>query len=139
MKGQCFKAVAKRREFLFYSLIGASGALLDFLVYCALIRWLGWHHQAANLAGITCGITNNFWLNARFNFKTGDRLGWRFLSFYGVGCFGLALSALMLYFGVDRLNLDKTLAKLATIFAIVIVQYNLNRMVSFRKAAEHGR
>jgi putative flippase GtrA len=121
-----------RRQFVFYCAIGLTGATLDFLLYCALVHWCRLHHQPANLISVSCGIANNFWLNALFNFRVRDRLWARFATFYAVGCFGIALSALMLYLGIDRLNMDKTLAKLATVALVVIVQYNLNRILSFR-------
>jgi putative flippase GtrA len=127
------RALRDNRQFLLYCVIGASGVTLDFLVYSILVR-AGLHVQVANAAGYTSGTILSFILNARFNFKTRDWVALRFLSFCAVGFLGWAASAGLLYVLVDRLAWNKYLAKLATILVVVILQYNLNRIFSFRKS-----
>jgi putative flippase GtrA len=126
--------LSRNRQFILYCAIGASGALLDFVLY-ALLVWMGvMHHQFANAIGYTSGTVWSFFLNARFNFRTRDWLTLRFLSFCSVALLGWAASASILYLTVDRLGWNKYLGKLATIAVVVLLQYNLNRLVSFRKS-----
>jgi putative flippase GtrA len=125
---------ARNRRFVLYCVIGATGATLDFLVYSSLVKAAGLHHQFANLIGYTSGTLCSFFLNARFNFRISDRLALRLLSFCGVAFLGWTASAGVLYVTVDHLGWNKYLAKLATIVVVVLVQYNLNRLVSFRKS-----
>jgi putative flippase GtrA len=122
-----------RRQLVVYCLIGASGAILDFLVYSLLVKEAQMHPQAANAISYASGTVLSFFLNAHFNFKTRNALPLRFLSFCGVGLLGWALSAGILFLTVDHLGWDKYLAKLATIVVVVLVQYNLNRLISFKK------
>ena len=122
-----------RRQFVLYCVIGASGALLDFGVYSLLVHQTQMHYEVANAIGYASGTVLSFFLNAHFNFKTRDALLLRFLSFCGVGLLGWAMSAGILFVTVDHLGWDKYLAKLATIVAVVLLQYNLNRLLSFRK------
>lgn len=122
-----------RRQFVTYCVIGASGALLDFLVYSLLVKETQLHYEVANAIGYASGTVLSFFLNAHFNFKTRDALPLRFLSFCGVAFLGWAVSAGILFVTVDRLDWDKYLAKLATIVAVVLLQYNLNRLISFKK------
>lgn len=124
--------IVRNKRFLLYCALGSAGVLVDFGTYAALVNLCGLHHQIANGVSTTCGIITSFCLNAAFTFQTRDRLGLRFLAFYGVGLFGLALSATTLWVLVDRLGLDKNWSKLATAY-VVIVQYNLNRRISFAK------
>jgi putative flippase GtrA len=122
-----------RRQFIIYCLIGASGALLDFLVYSLLVKETQLHYEIANAIGYAAGTVLSFFLNAHFNFKTRNALSLRFLSFCGVALLGWALSAGILYVAVEHLGWDKYLAKLSTIVAVVLLQYNLNRLISFKK------
>ena len=124
---------ARKRQFILYCLIGGTGVTLDFLVYSALVGAAQWHVQYANAVGYASGTVLSFILNARYNFKTSDRLAIRFLCFCVVALLGWMASAGVLYLLVNRFGLDKYLAKLATIVVVVMVQYNLNRLLSFRK------
>jgi putative flippase GtrA len=121
------------RQFLLYCLIGASGATLDFLVYSAVVKWGGGHYQIANAIGYASGTALSFILNSRFNFKTSDWVLLRLVSFFGVATLGWAASASLLQIMVGSFGWNKYLAKLMTIFVTVLLQYNLNRLLSFRK------
>jgi putative flippase GtrA len=113
---------------------------VDFLLYTALLLGAGLHHQFANAIGYASGTALSFLANALLNFKTSDRLLLRFVSFCGVGFLGWCLSASLLYVFVDCWGANKLIAKLATIAGVVLLQYNLNRLLSFRKSppAAHG-
>lgn len=133
MKTSWPQLFSEKRHFFVYCLIGVTGATLDFLCYYALVNGMSVPYLLANVISTTVGITNNFCLNALLNFKVRDRLWLRFVSFFGVGLLGLALSALLLYLLVARLGFNVNYSKLATIFVAVAVQYHLNRVVAFRK------
>ena len=122
-----------RRQFVTYCLIGISGVMLDFAVYSLLVKETHLDYEVANAISYAFGTGLSFFLNAHFNFKTRDALPLRFFLFCGVAFLGWALSAGILFVTVDRLGWDKYLAKLATIAAVVLLQYNLNRLISFKK------
>jgi putative flippase GtrA len=103
-----------------------------------LVKWTGVHYQIANAIGYASGTVLSFTLNVLFNFKTRDWLPLRFLSFCGVAFLGWASSAGVLFVTVARLGLDKYLAKLVTMVVAVLLQYNLNRLLSFRKSNPGG-
>jgi putative flippase GtrA len=127
------------RRFFLYCVIGISGVTLDFLVYSAIVKWGGGHYQIANAIGYACGTALSFTLNAIFNFKTRDWLPLRFFSFFGVAALGWAVSAGLLHVAVARLGWNKYVAKLMTIFVVVLLQYNLNRLLSFRKISDRSK
>lgn len=128
---------SRNRQFILYCIIGASGVTLDFLVYSLLLRTAVLDYQAANAVGYSSGTLLSFFLNARFNFKTRDWVTLRLFSFCAVALLGWAVSAGTLYLLVARLGLDKYIAKLATLVVVVILQYNLNRLISFRKSSSN--
>jgi putative flippase GtrA len=125
----------QNRQLLLYCVIGASGALVDFSVYSLLVRSGTVGYQAANALGYASGTVLSFILNAKYNFRVADKIGLRLASFCGVALLGYVVSAAALQLFIGRLSFDKYLAKLVTLFVVVLLQYNLNRLISFRKAS----
>ena len=126
---------SRNRQLILYCIIGASGVTLDFLVYSLLLKAAVLDYQAANAVGYSSGTLLSFFLNAHFNFKTRDWVALRLFSFCTVALLGWAASAGTLFLLVARLGLDKYLSKLASLVVVVILQYNLNRLISFRKSS----
>ncbi|MBQ8124304.1 MAG: GtrA family protein [Kiritimatiellae bacterium] len=123
----------KYRQLIVYCIIGCTGATFDFLVYAILTNAMGMHYQIANFLSVSFGIINNFFWNCYFNFKTKDRILRRLASFYSVGMFGWALSAGSLWLLIAVMGLNTLVAKLGTIFFVTVVQFCLNKFITFRK------
>jgi len=126
--------LAKRFENLIkYAIIGVSGICLDFAVFYLLYKKMGVYYQFANFISVSCGITNNFLLNAFFNFKRKDKLLTRFIKFYSVGIGGLLANSILLYIFIEMLKCDVMITKLIAGLAVAANQYVLNRAFSFRR------
>ena len=122
----------KYRQFIVYSIIGASGAGLDIIVFLVLFNVFKIDKTVATIISTSVGIINNFVLNVLFNFKIKENLFKRFISFYSVGLVGLGLTVVLLYVFVDIFKFNTNLVKFISIFFVVLVQYNLNKKISFR-------
>ena len=133
MKTVIVSFLKNRRSFVVYCVIGVSGVALDYASYFVLVNWIGVYYLLANAISSSLGITNNFLLNSFFNFKVKDRMLVRFVSFYCVGLLGLAVSSAMLFVMVTLAHMNPNYSKLWTLAVIVLLQYNLNRLISFRK------
>ena len=120
------------RQFVLYCVIGVSSASLDFLIYVFFLGQVLLHYEAANAIGYASGTIVSFLLNAYLNFKTTDRLAARFLAFCGIAFLGWVASAVILYVAIEEFDLNAYLAKLVAIGFVVFLQYNLNRLISFR-------
>jgi putative flippase GtrA len=123
----------QRKQFLLYCIIGFSGVGLDFGIYSLLIKTKLLDYQAANAVGYASGTLLSFVLNAKFNFRVNDKIALRLLSFFGVAFLGWLASAATLHVLIESFHCNKYLAKAATLFVVVLLQYNLNRLISFRK------
>lgn len=124
---------ARHRNLFLYCMIGCVGAGLDFCIFSLLTGCCGVHHQGANIISISVGIVTNFFLNYFLNFKNRGKILLRLFSFYLVGLFGLGLSAALLWFFIDRLKISVIVSKIGTIFFVTVMQYTLNKTISFRK------
>lgn len=145
-----FQSFFKRhRTFFVYIVIGFTGFFMDIAVFVFLLRVLHVNQYIANPISTSIGIINNFLLNAHFNFKRTDRIFVRFLSFYAVGWVGIALGEGILWlftdlwgstihnflatFSRDLPNYQIELVKVGSLFIIAVVQYALNKKISFRE------
>jgi putative flippase GtrA len=129
------KILLQKKQFLLYCVIGASGVTLDFGIYSLLVKTRLLDYQAANAAGYSSGTLLSFILNARFNFRVTDKIPLRLTSFFSIAFLGWLVSAGLLHLLIGRFNFDKYLSKFATLIVVVLLQYNLNRLLSFRKAS----
>ena len=125
--------VKKCRELVMYCIIGCTGAGLDFALYTALTDGVGFHYQLANFSSVSFGIINNFLLNYFFNFRTKDRMFIRLVSFYVVGMAGWTLSAICLWLFIEQFAMSAIVAKLGTIAFVTVVQFCLNKFITFKK------
>ncbi len=123
----------QRKQFLLYCIIGFSGVGLDFALYSLLIKTGTLDYQAANAVGYASGTLLSFFLNAKFNFRVTDRMTLRLVSFFGVAFLGWLASAGLLNLLIGHYGFDKYLSKFATLIVVVLLQYNLNRLISFRR------
>ena len=119
-------------RFFRYCLIGCSGALLDLLIYSFLINVFFIHYLIANVISVFVGITNNFFFNSYLNFKRTDKLLIRYFSFCFIGILGLVISEILLYVLIEMCVLNTIFAKIVIIFVITIIQYTLNKLLTFR-------
>lgn len=129
---QCVDLFNKYKLFIIYSLIGVTGATLDFIIYTFLIKKILVYYIFANIISVFFGITNNFLLNSFINFKLKDKLHRRFIKFFLVGIIGLIVSSILLFILIDFFHLNKLISKTITIGIIVLLQFGLNKKFTFR-------
>jgi len=123
----------KYRELLLYGVIGGASATLDFVIYSTLLYFISEKYLIiANTTGVSCGIITSFLLNRQFNFKVKDRTVLRFISFLTVGLIGLLISSGLIIIFVNHLRINFITAKLATIVFVSIIQFVLNKLITFK-------
>ncbi|MBP1762950.1 MAG: conserved rane protein of unknown function [Firmicutes bacterium] len=115
-----------------YGILGVTGASLDFIVFALLTKTWSINYISANVISVSLGLTNNFVLNVLFNFKVKNNLLSRFLKFYSIGLLGMGLSILTLYLLIEMLQINLIIAKVATIISVPLVQFYLNKYITFK-------
>lgn len=121
-------------QFLLYCICGGIGVSTDYLVYYLSIQSGLWY-QSANVLGYLCGTIISFCLNRIITFKARDKVAQRFAIFLAVAAVGFTASAIMLWFLVGSTGVDEKIAKLLTLPVVVVIQFMLNRRITFGSTA----
>lgn len=124
---------SKFRNLILYGIIGSCTATLDFLIFTGLTQWTTIHYIVSNIISCVTGILCSFLLNRKYNFKVTDHTFRRMVIFFSVGIFGMFLSSVILHFCIDILHWGELISKLFSIVIVVIIQFFLNKYISFRE------
>ncbi len=125
-------------SFLRYVLVGASGAVVDFLVF-----WLTYQavrdllptlaEGVSNAAGMIVGAIYCFLLNRSWSFRSFGRV-WRQAGGYAVlMTFNIFFSSFVIHLLESRVGLPLPLCKVAAMGLIFLWNYLINRFLIFRR------
>lgn len=120
-------------QLLLYCICGGLGVGTDYVVYYLLVTG-GVGYQVANIAGYAAGTLLSFFLNRRITFGVRSNMLRRMAIFFGVAGVGFTTSAAMLWALVDVAGMDPRIAKLLTLPVVVLVQFSLNKRITFNTA-----
>lgn len=122
-----------------YFFIGASSAVLDLAIFFVLFNEMEWSSVSATALSVAIATVYAFTLNALFNFKIKDNFLGRLVSYSLVSILGMFISMLLLYFFSDMWGYSGNIVKIASLPIIFLVQYLLNKHVTFKeKEAEES-
>ena len=116
-----------------YVLIGVLGLVVDFGIYTILTHFK-MNVEIANIISSTCGIINNFLWNSYTNFKVHDRMILRFISYFIVGQITTVFTTISLFVFVTKLGYPHLMVKIVATFVATLIQFVINKVVTFRKA-----
>jgi putative flippase GtrA len=128
------KYIPLLRQVVLYGVFGCFSAFIDVLIFSLLSGFLSM--VPANIISVHCGILCSFLLNTFFTFRVKDKMKQRIAIFLCVGYFGLLLSMLILWLGVDKMRLDKIWVKIVSVFIVAAVQFLLNKFITYRDSKE---
>lgn len=120
------------RSLILYGIIGSFSASMDFMVYTLLVHYVELHYLVSNCFSVFVGMVISFLLNRQYNFRVRDRILKRFVIFIVVGLSGLAASNAILWVCIEHLGIQSILAKLLSVGLVVLIQYFLNKTITFQ-------
>ena len=116
-----------------FSVVGASGYLVNLAVYAALLRGAGLHYLAAGACSFAVAATNNYVWNRAWTFR--HQRG--HLYYQGLRFLIVSLAALGANLGILHLLVDAGVNKLAAqaIAVVLVMPLNFvgNKLWSFRR------
>ena len=122
----------RNQQLIKYSIIGCCCAGLDFIIYWLLVHIVKIPYLYANIISVHSGIFTSFFLNRHFTFKIKNRTLLRFFSFYLTGIIGLLISSVLLILLIEKIGLNEYVSKAFTIIVVALIQFMLNKYISFR-------
>jgi dolichol-phosphate mannosyltransferase len=114
-----------------FSLVGASGYVLNLIVYTALLRGAGFHYVTAATCSFVVAVTNNYTWNRLWTFHTQrGHVGWQGFRFMIVALLAYGANILLLTAFVG-LGVDKVLAQAIAVVLVTPINFVGNKLWSF--------
>lgn len=115
-----------------FCVVGASGFVVNLLVYTALVHPAGVHYMGAAVAAFIVAWCTNFALNKHWTFRTHNLSTYQQGSRnFAVSLVGLVINLILLRLLVT-IGLPKVPAQMGAVAALTPITFLLNRRWSFR-------
>ena len=133
--GRALRRPANWVQLAKFATVGASGYVVNLLVYAALLRGAGWHYALAATGSFVVAVTNNYVWNRLWTFR--DQRG--HVAFQGLRFLAVAVVAYAANLGILSLlillGVDKVLAQAIAIVLVTPLNFVGNKLWSFRVRA----
>jgi putative flippase GtrA len=115
-----------------FSVVGATGYIVNLAVYTALLRGAGLHYTLAATCSFVVAVTNNYLWNRLWTFR--DQRGhvaWQGLRFLVVALVAYGANLAILAVFVES-GIDKVLAQAIAVILVTPLNFIGNKLWSFR-------
>lgn len=122
------------RQFLKFAVVGASGAVVSFIIFHVLVHF-GLDLTLAFSIGFIAGGVNNYWWNRRWTFRSTGHAGKELVQFLTVSAMALALGIVITKLLDSRLppfHLRNSLIWLCGTVGGTFVNFFVNKYWTFR-------
>lgn len=124
---------ARHRTLANYVLIGGTASAIDVVLFLALFNLAGTSALLAHSVSVPTAILFSFFVNARHNVRTHDRMALRLASFVAVCLVGY-LAGYGVILAAATVGIGENAGKILSLPVVFVVQYVLNSRITFRKA-----
>jgi|SRR5438105_6495432 len=116
-----------------FSAVGASGYVVNLVVYTALLRGAGLHYALAATCSFVVAVTNNYMWNRLWTFHAQrGHVGWQGLRFLVVALVAYAANLAVLAALVQS-GVDKVLSQAIAVVLVTPLNFIGNKLWSFRR------
>ncbi len=122
-----------------YAVIGAGAVGIDLGAFLLLHNAAGWRASIAHTVSVGLAVLFSFTLNSVWNFETTDNLARRFASFVAVSFIGYLVGLGVIWIASPLVPGEANTAKLISLPLVFVVQFLLNRRITFAATAPGGR
>jgi putative flippase GtrA len=115
-----------------FSVVGATGYVINLAVYTALLKGAGFHYALAATCSFLVAVTNNYLWNRLWTFRDQrGHVGWQGLRFLVVAVVAYVanLALLSLFIG---LGFDKVVSQAIAVVLVTPLNFVGNKLWSFR-------
>lgn len=119
-------------KFVRFSVVGTSGAVIDFTITYFLKEKVKVNKFAANSAGFSVAATTNYFFNRIWTFQSAQpEILVQFAKFIVISLLGLALSNFLIWILHSRKQMNFYLVKLISIGLVMVWNFTLNYLYTF--------
>jgi putative flippase GtrA len=120
-------------QLLKFSLVGASGYVINLAVYVALLKGAGLHYLGAAVCSFAVAVANNYFWNRHWTFRgLRGHVYYQGLRFLVVSLIALGLNLALLR-GLVALDVGKIVAQAIAIILVTPFSFTANKLWSFRR------
>ena len=105
-----------------FGIVGGIAAVIDFIIYYISYKFVGFNPLVANVIAFSISVIYNFYASVKWVFDVDNNKNKKriFMEFIVFAIIGLLLSELLLFAFINRMNINKMIAKvLATIIVMI--------------------
>jgi putative flippase GtrA len=130
--GQALRSPRNWKQLAKFSVVGASGYVINLAVYTALLRGAGLHYTVAATISFLVAVTNNYTWNRLWTFHDQrGHVGWQGLRFLVVALTAY-IANLLLLAALIGLGLDEVLSQAIAVVLVTPLNFIGNKLWSFR-------
>ena len=122
-------------QFAKFTVVGAFGTVVHYTILILLVERAGTDPVVGSSIGAIAGAFVNYFLNYYFTFRSNRRHAEAIVQFYIVAGTGFLLNALLMWLIADLLGVYYLLAQLVTTGLVLLWNFWLNRIWTFRTRA----
>ena len=119
------------RQILSFGIVGTIITFLGLFIYWGFV-YVGIHYQIANAIGFVVTIAIAYVLNHKYTFSNGGRkklsIKGLFKAYASYSITGLFLTAFLLWFWTERLEINENVAPLLNLLFSVPINFFLNKL-----------
>lgn len=131
--GSAVRRGSNWRQLLQFSVVGASGYVVNLTVFALLIQGTSLHYLSAAVLSFLVAVTNNYLWNRLWTFRHArGHLGWQGARFLVVSVAALVANLAVLALLV-RLGVGELVAQAIAIVVVTPVNFVGNKLWSFRR------
>jgi dolichol-phosphate mannosyltransferase len=115
-----------------FAIVGASGYVVNLVVYSVLVHGAGANYLVAATVAFLVAVTNNFWWNRGWTFRAhGGHAGFQAARFFVVSAIAVVISLVLLRLLVGEAGLPKVAAQAIAVAAVTPLNFAGNKLWSF--------
>ena len=120
-------------QFVKFCTVGASGYVVNLIVFALCVELIGLHHLLAATAAFVVAVTNNFWWNRHWTFAAREgHAGFQAARFFAVSVGAFLVAAALLELLVSQAGMAEIPAQAISVVAATPFNFIGNKMWSFR-------
>ena len=119
-------------QFVKFGLVGISNTIITAVVIWLMLKIFGFNDLSANIIGYIAGLTNSFIWNRKWTFRSKSKIKDTVFKFILIFVISYLLQLGVLFFLLNRLQIDAYWCHLIAMAVYTLVNFVLNKFYTFK-------